>query len=62
MTHEHNYPKDEGLTILLLLRRIYDLERELPNRNFAKGHSFSEWRDRFSLCAKKSFGRMSLTV
>lgn len=24
-------------------RRIYELERELPERNFAKGHSFTEW-------------------
>jgi len=26
-----------------LLRRIYDLERQLLERNFAKGHSFEEW-------------------
>lgn len=27
----------------VLLRRIYDTERQLPNRNFAKDHSFEEW-------------------
>lgn len=25
------------------LRRIYDLERQLPERNFAKDHSYEEW-------------------
>ena len=29
----------------LLLRRLYDTERQLKERNFAKSHSFSEWRD-----------------
>lgn len=27
----------------LLMRRIYELERQLPNRNYAKDHSFEEW-------------------
>jgi hypothetical protein len=27
----------------LAARRVYDLERELPNRNYAKDHSFEEW-------------------
>ncbi len=26
-----------------LARRLYDLEREAPGRNFAKEHSFPEW-------------------
>lgn len=28
-----------------LLRRIYELERGLPERNYAKDHSFEEWLD-----------------
>lgn len=28
----------------LLLRRLYDTERRLPERNYAKDHSFDEWR------------------
>jgi hypothetical protein len=31
------------LVVELLLRRLYETERKLPNRNFAKGHSFEEW-------------------
>jgi len=26
--------------------RLYETERKLPNRNFAKGHSFEEWLER----------------
>lgn len=33
----------------ILLRRIYDTERQLLERNFAKGHSFEEWVDQQSL-------------
>jgi hypothetical protein len=25
---------------------MYDLERELPNRNYARDHSFEEWYER----------------
>lgn len=26
-----------------LLRELYETQRELPNRNFARDHSFEEW-------------------
>lgn len=35
-TLAHNYE--------LLLRRLYDTERKLPERNYAHDHSFAEWR------------------
>lgn len=28
-----------------LLRELYNTERRLENRNYAKGHSFEEWCD-----------------
>jgi len=31
--------------IELLYRRLYETERKLPNRNFAKDHSYEEWRE-----------------
>lgn len=31
-------------------RYIYDLERQLPNRNFAKDHSFEEWLEQMNDC------------
>lgn len=30
----------------LVLKRLFDTERRLPNRNFAKDHSFEEWLER----------------
>jgi hypothetical protein len=30
----------------VIFRRLYDLEREAPGRNFAKDHSFQEWLER----------------
>lgn len=33
----------DELTNVLLLWRLYETERQLPNRNFAKDHSFEEW-------------------
>lgn len=36
-------------TIRTLLRRLYDTERRLQERNFAKDHSFEEWLGR-ELC------------
>lgn len=29
--------------IYSLLKEIYEAERQLPERNFAKDHSFEEW-------------------
>lgn len=29
----------------LLLRQLYETEKRLDERNFAKGHSFEEWVD-----------------
>ena len=31
------------MSLNLRARRIYELERQLPNRNFAKDHNFDEW-------------------
>lgn len=31
------------LTESLLLRRLYETEQQLQERNFAKDHSFEEW-------------------
>jgi len=31
------------MTELLLLRRVYELESESPNRTFARDHSFESW-------------------
>lgn len=31
------------VTELLLLRRIYELEASLPNRTYARDHSFESW-------------------
>lgn len=30
--------------IELLLRELYETERRLPERNYAHGHSFDEWK------------------
>lgn len=43
-----NLLSDGGLqlgstAVALLQRQVYELERKLPERNFAKGHSFREW-------------------
>jgi hypothetical protein len=32
------------LTVELLLRRLYETERRLDERNSAKGHSYGEWK------------------
>lgn len=29
--------------IYALLKELYETERQLPNRNYAKDHSFEEW-------------------
>lgn len=34
-------------------RYLYDRERELPNRNYANGHTFEEWYEwMFGECCK----------
>jgi hypothetical protein len=35
-------------------RYVYDLERQLPNRNFAKDHSFEEWMETRRLTVPRS--------
>ena len=31
------------MDLYALLRELYETQRALPNRNYAKGHSFAEW-------------------
>ena len=31
-----------------ILRRLYDTERKLPERNFAHGHSYEEWLEKIT--------------
>ena len=37
--------KPEPDEVVSLLREIYQLQRQLPERNFAKDHCFEEWAD-----------------
>lgn len=32
----------------ILLRRLYDLERQQPGRSYASEHSFEEWLDQIT--------------
>ena len=34
-----------GAYTFLALEQLYELERMLPNRNYANTHSFKEWLD-----------------
>ena len=40
--------RENRALVRTLLRRLYDTERRLDERNFAKGHSFEEWLERES--------------
>jgi hypothetical protein len=42
----------DDLLIKLLLRKLYELECRQQNRNYAKGHSFEEWKRYFAGCLK----------
>jgi len=33
----------DDIAITLLLRALYEAEKKLDTRNFAKGHGFDEW-------------------
>lgn len=35
-------------------REAYEVQRQLPNRNFATDHSYEEWRDRDVVSLNKS--------